>query len=36
MTDPKNPESTEPQLFTSTKQIQQESERILSDWSKQE
>ena len=36
MTDPKNPESLEPQLFTSTKQIQQESQRILTEWSNKE
>ena len=33
MSDPKNPDSREPQLFTSTKQIQQESQSILSEWS---
>ena len=33
MPDPKNPDSQEPQLFTSTKQIQQESLRILEEWS---
>ena len=33
MVDPKNPEGNAPQLFTSTKQIQQESQRILAEWS---
>ena len=33
ISDPKNPDSCEPQLFTSTKQIQQESQNILSEWS---